>query len=116
MEGGLLQTNLSRHGGINFRRISQTHNRIVYYRSQRIALRGRLPAHRGLRFSFLRVRHGVDAVVQWRRRYLDAYDYQLVCVLVVGTPARLRAGESFRTRTSRRVPGDHDCVFNAGDR
>src|SRR5438105_14735252 len=45
---------------------------------------------------------------------MDADDHQSVCVLVMGTAARVRAGHSFSLWTARSLSGDHDCVLNVG--
>ena len=68
---------------------------------------------RGLRFS-LRLRDGLDAIVQWRRRHLVAA-INLLVFLVVGTSARLHSGEALWPGPPRCFPAITIC-FNSGDR
>ena len=56
-----------------------------------------------LGFVFYAVRHGADAVVQRRRRHVDADAHQPVRVLAVGDPAGVVAGARRRLRPARRV-------------
>ena len=74
----------------------------------------RLFAHCRFRLSLLRLGNGDYAVVQWCRRHLDPNHHQPVCLLAVGTSARLRAGHSSWFWTTRRLSRNHDRVFNAG--
>ena len=86
----------------------------VHARSGGRALRSGLPADRCLRFCVLRLRHGPDPIVQWRRRHLDANDPQLVRILAVGTAVGLCPDNCTWLRTPRCLPGHHNRILNSG--
>ena len=76
------------------------------------SIRRRLSSHRRVRFSLLRLRHGAHAIVQWRRRHVDANDHQPLCLLVVGDSARLRTQLGAGNGAARSVRGNDHRVFD----
>ena len=80
------------------------------------AVRDRLPAHRQHRLRVLRLRVGLHAIVQRRRRHLDADVDQPGVFLGLADPAGVAARDPVRHGPARRVHRDDGGVLDAGGR
>ena len=89
--------------------------RLFTQRSGDHSVRGELPAHRGVRVPVLRRRDGGWPVVQRRGRHANAHAAQLLRLLVLGDPARVRAREGVRLGSDRRLCRAGDRVLDVRD-
>ena len=89
--------------GLVFFLAARTDCGALHHRSRGAVVRCKLPAHRQHRLRVLRGRDGADAVVQRRRRHVDADAHQPRRLLAVGDPAGVVARRPRRFWSERRV-------------